>query len=383
MRIAILGAGPAGLYLSYLIKRRAPDADVTVFEQNPADATFGFGVVFSDRALEFLRDDDEETYAAIVPHMESWHDITLVLRGERVVIDGIGFAAIGRLKLLQLLQARAASVRATVIYGCSVKSLDELSDFDLVVGADGVNSLVRKTLANELGASLGYLSNRFAWFGTTKRFETLTQTFVETELGAFNAHHYRYEADKSTFIVETDAATFERAGFAGMSEADSRALCARVFAKALDGEPLISNKSSWRQFPIVHNARWSHGSYVLLGDALHTAHFSIGSGTRLAMEDAISLDKALAAHMDISQALAAYESARRPILKKLVAGANGSAEWYQRFAEHMKLSAADFAMSYITRSGRVDIERLRKLSPEFVGWWERRSLAPDASQHKA
>lgn len=371
MRIAILGAGPAGLYLSYLIKRRSPDADVTVFEQNPADATFGFGVVFSDRALEFLREDDEETYAAIVPQMESWHDITLVKGGKRITIDGIGFAAIGRLKLLQLLQARAASVRATAIYGCAVKSLDELADFDLVVGADGVNSLVRKTFADNFGATLGHLSNRFAWFGTTKRFETLTQTFIETELGAFNAHHYRYEPDKSTFIVETDAATFERAGFGTMNEAESRVLCERIFAEALDGEPLISNNSIWRQFPIVHNDRWSHGKYVLLGDALHTAHFSIGSGTRLAIEDAIALDKALAVHSDLRAALASYETARRPILEKLVAGANGSAEWYQNFAAHMKLPAADFAMSYITRSGRIDIERLRKLSPGFVAWYER------------
>jgi 2-polyprenyl-6-methoxyphenol hydroxylase-like FAD-dependent oxidoreductase len=375
MRIAILGAGPAGLYLGYLIKRRLPDADVTVFEQNPADATFGFGVVFSDRALEFLREDDEETYAAIVPHMEFWHDITLVLRGERIAIDGIGFAAIGRLKLLQLLQARAASVRVAAVYNCAVKSLDELADFDLVVGADGVNSLVRKTLADTFGASLRFLSNRFAWFGTAKRFETLTQTFVETELGAFNAHHYRYEPDKSTFIVETDAATFARAGFANMSEAESRALCERAFADALDGEPLISNNSIWRQFPIVRNERWSHGKYVLLGDALHTAHFSIGSGTRLAIEDAIALDKSLAAQPDdLRAALASYETARRPILEKLVAGANGSAEWYQRFAEHMKLPAADFAMSYITRSGRVDIERLRKLSPRFVDWYERKHV---------
>jgi 2-polyprenyl-6-methoxyphenol hydroxylase-like FAD-dependent oxidoreductase len=258
-----------------------------------------------------------------------------------------------------------------VIYGCAVKSLNELDEFDLVVGADGVNSLVRKTLAGELGASLGHLSNRFAWFGTGKRFETLTQTFVETELGTFNAHHYRYEPDKSTFIVETDAATFERAGFASMSEVESRALCERVFAGALDGEPLISNNSIWRQFPIVRNEHWSHGKYVLIGDALHTAHFSIGSGTRLAMEDAIALDKALAAHDGISEALSLYEAARRPILEKLVAGANGSAEWYQRFAEHMKLPAADFAMSYITRSGRIDIERLRKLSPDFVAWYER------------
>jgi 2-polyprenyl-6-methoxyphenol hydroxylase-like FAD-dependent oxidoreductase len=371
MRIAIVGSGPAGLYLGFLIKRREPDADVTVFEQNPADATFGFGVVFSDRALEFLREDDEETYAAIVPHMESWHDITLVKDSAHVVIDGIGFAAIERLKLLQLLQARAASVRVTVVYGCAVKSLEELSDFDLIVGADGVNSLVRKTHADAFGARVDFLSNRFAWFGTPKRFETLTQTFVESEFGAFNAHHYRYQADKSTFIVETDAMTFERADFANMSEADSRALCERIFADALDGEPLISNNSIWRRFPIVRNAHWWHGKHVLIGDALHTAHFSIGSGTRLAMEDAIALDKALTAHNDLSDALASYEAARRPVLEKLVAGADGSAEWYQHFAEHMKLPAAEFAMSYITRSGRVDLERLRKLSPGFVAWYER------------
>jgi len=192
MRIAILGAGPAGLYLSFLIKRRVPNADVTVIEQNPVDATFGFGVVFSDRALEFLREDDEETYAAIVPAMVSWRDMTLNHPAGRIVIDGIGFAAIERLKLLQLLQARAASVNVTAIYGCAVKSLDELSEFDLVVGADGVNSLVRRSLAEQLGATVGHLTNRFAWFGTGQVFETLTQTFVETEWGPFNAHHYRY-----------------------------------------------------------------------------------------------------------------------------------------------------------------------------------------------
>ena len=372
MRIAILGAGPAGLYLSYLIKRRAPRADVTVIEQNPADATFGFGVVFSDRALEFLREDDQETYAAIVPQMESWNDITLVKRGERIVIDGIGFAAVGRLHLLQLLQTRARSVGVVPTYRRTVKDLSELDGFDLVVGADGVNSLVRRTHAQDFGASLDYLTNRFAWFGTAKRFETLTQTFVETEFGHFNAHHYRYSPDLSTFIVEVDAQTFQRAGFAAMSEAETRTLCERVFVEALDRHPLISNNSIWRQFPLVHNAHWSHGNRVLLGDALHTAHFSIGSGTRLAMEDAIALDKALAAHQrDLLAALPTYEAARRPILEKLVAGANGSAQWYEHFAEHMQLKPVDFAMSYITRSGRIDLERLRKLSPQFVARYER------------
>lgn len=376
MRIAILGAGPAGLYLAYLIKRRAPDTDVTVIEENAADATFGFGVVFSDRALEFMREDDEETYGQIVPHMESWSDMTLDLRGERVVIDGIGFAAVGRLHLLQLLQTRAASAGVAPVYRRIVKNLDELDGFDLVVGADGVNSLVRRTHPQTFGASVSHLSNRFAWFGTAQRFETLTQTFIETEQGSFNAHHYRYAPGSSTFIVEMNEATFARAGFAGMDETAARRSCERLFADTLGGHPLISNNSIWRQFPIVRNARWSHGNCVLLGDALHTAHFSIGSGTRLAMEDAIALDRALAAHPhDLRAALEAYEAARRPILEKLVAGANGSADWYEHFAEHMKLAPVDFAMSYITRSGRVDLDRLRKLSPRFVGRYEReRSL---------
>ena len=371
MRIAILGAGPAGLYLATLIKRRDPRADVTVIEQNPPDATFGFGVVFSDRALDFLRADDEETYAAIVPHMESWQDITLDLAGERVAIDGIGFAAVGRLKLLQLLQARARVAGVAPVYNRAVKPLDELAGVDLAVGADGVNSLVRRTHADAFGAGVRLLTNRFAWFGTGKRFETLTQTFVDSEFGPFNAHHYRYAPGLSTFIVEVGADTFARAGFAQMNEAATRALCERVFADALDGHPLISNNSIWRQFPVVHNARWSHGNCVLVGDALHTAHFSSGSGTRLALEDAIALDKALAAHRDVPQALAGYETARRPILEKLVAGANGSADWYETFGEHMKLAPLDFAMSYITRSGRVDVERLRKASPRFVARYER------------
>jgi 2-polyprenyl-6-methoxyphenol hydroxylase-like FAD-dependent oxidoreductase len=371
MHIAILGAGPAGLYLAYLIKRRSPETAVTLVEQNPADATFGFGVVFSDRALEFLREDDEATYSAITPHMESWSDITIVHRGERVTIDGVGFSAIGRLKLLQLLQARARSVGVEPSYQRAVKSLGELGKVDLVVGADGVNSLVRRSNENRFGASVRLLTNRFAWFGTEKRFETLTQTFVETEAGSFNAHHYRYSSDLSTFIVEVDQPTFARAGFAEMGEAETRVFCEHVFAQTLNGHRLISNNSIWRQFPIVHNEHWAADNCVLVGDALHTAHFSIGSGTRLAMEDAIALDRALAHSGNVGAALVAYEAARRPTLEKLVSGANGSATWYEHFAEHMRLAPVDFAMSYITRSGRVDIERLRKLSPRFVAQFER------------
>src|SRR5215831_1210846 len=255
MRIAILGAGPAGLYLAYLLKRRRPDVDIAIIEQNPADATFGFGVVFSDRALEFLREDDPETYAAITPQMEFWHDMTIVHRNERVTIDGIGFAAIGRLKLLQLLQQRLRSVGVTPQFSRAVTSLDEFDGVDLVVGADGVNSLVRRSFVDEFGASVTFLGNYFAWFGTGQRYDTLTQTFRHTPIGEFNAHHYRHAPGRSTFVVETDEASFARAGFERLDEPESRSLCQKIFADALGGHPLISNNSIWRRFPVVHNAR--------------------------------------------------------------------------------------------------------------------------------
>ena len=266
-----------------------------MFEQNAHDATFGFGVVFSDRALEFLRGDDPETAAAIAPHLESWQDITLDHGGERIVIDGVGFAAIGRLDLLGLLRERARAVGIEPRYLHPVAGLDELGDCDLIVGADGVNSLVRRTHAEGFGSSVSLLTNRFAWFGTTQPFATLSQTFRTSPHGHFNAHHYRYAPDKSTFIVEVDEETFRRAGFEHMPQREAQTICEQVFADVLEGHPLISNNSIWRQFPKVRNERWSHGRTCLLGDALHTAHFSIGSGTRLALEDAIALDARLPA----------------------------------------------------------------------------------------
>jgi 2-polyprenyl-6-methoxyphenol hydroxylase-like FAD-dependent oxidoreductase len=199
----------------------------------------------------------------------------------------------------------------------------------------------------------------------------LTQTFRHTPIGDFNAHHYRYAPGRSTFIVEVDEATFARAGFERMEDMESRSLCEKVFADALEGKRLISNNSIWRRFPQVRNERWHYGKYVLIGDALRTAHFSIGSGTRLAMEDAIALDRALAAQGDeVAAALPAFEAARRPIVEKIVTGATASAAWYEQFAQYMDLAPAEFAMSYVMRSGRIDIERLRKLSPRFVERYE-------------
>jgi len=375
-RIAVLGGGPAGLYFSYLWKRRHPDHHVDVFEQNPEGATWGFGVVFSDKALDFLRADDPETAEALSARMETWRDITLVHRGERVVLDGVGFSAVGRLDFIRQLTARARSAGANLRFGTVVHSLDELAGYDLIVAADGVNSLVRRTYEGDFRTSLSYNDNKFAWYGTTKRFETLTQTFVETELGCFNAHHYRYSPTMSTFIVECHRATWLRAGFAEKTEEESRAICEKVFADTLEGHALVSNRSIWRNFPWVWNDRWSHRNMVLVGDALHTAHFSIGSGTRLALEDVIALVNALDGEArDFRRALEDYEAARRPIVEKLVKASRTSAAWYEHFAAHMKLPPLDFAYSYITRSGRVDPSQLRAMSPRFMARYDENALA--------
>jgi 2-polyprenyl-6-methoxyphenol hydroxylase-like FAD-dependent oxidoreductase len=234
--------------------------------------------------------------ASVEPYLVRWSDITLAHGGEHIRIDGIGFTAIGRLHLLQLLQAQAASVGVAPRYETALADLDAFSGFDLVIGADGVNSLVRRSHAAAFGASVSYLSNRFAWFGTRKPFDTLTQTFRRSPMGAFNAHHYRYSAEMSTFIVEVDEGTFTDGRLAGMGEAEIRRLCEATFSETLDGWPLVSNRSVWRQFPQVRNERWHHRNMVLVGDALHTAHFSIGAGTRLALEDAIALVRALDEH---------------------------------------------------------------------------------------
>ena len=370
MRIAVLGGGPGGLYFAYLWKKRHPDAHVDLFEQNAAGATWGFGVVFSEQALEFLRADDPDTVDAIAPRMESWKNITLNLQGESVEIDGVGFSSIGRLALLTILQARVRAVGVTPRFDTAVQSVDALSGYDLVVAADGLNSLVRRTFERDFGASVSYSSNKFAWYGTSKTFATLSQTFVKTELGVFNAHHYRYSPDMSTFLVECDAATWQRYGFADKTIEQSQAICEQVFAATLDGHRLVSNKSVWRNFPWIWNERWSHRNMVLIGDALHSAHFSIGSGTRLAIEDAIALVKALEAEADIPAALARYEHERQPIVKKLVTAARTSADWYEKFPEHTKLGLMDFAYSYITRSGRIDDARLRAMSPAFMARYE-------------
>jgi 2-polyprenyl-6-methoxyphenol hydroxylase-like FAD-dependent oxidoreductase len=367
VHINVIGAGPAGLLFSLLIKRRFSHWSVRVFEQNPPDATFGFGVVFSRGALAFLERDVPDFHAQLEPRLESWPIQRIVHRDERVDIDGNGFSAIGRLQLNQFLQEICRAAGVSIDYECIVESLNDLPSCDLLVGADGLNSLVRRALEKEFEPQVEWLTNRFAWYGTRQLFDCLTLTFRADEQGAFVAHHYRHGSTMSTFIIECDAATWKRAGLDRMSDEESRAYCERVFAPDLGGHSLVSNKSVWRQFPLLTNRRWSVRNKVLIGDALRTVHFSIGSGTRLAFEDAIALDRAFAeAGADVRRALTGFESARRPVVEKLLAAAIASSFWYERMPEKMTMKPWALAYDYMTRSGRMTDERLRELSPKFM-----------------
>ena len=363
MRVVVAGAGPAGLLFALLAKRRRPAWRIDVVEQNPPDATFGFGVVFSQGALEFLARDAPDLHAALGARMESWPVQRIVHRGEAIDIDGNGFSAIARLDLLRFLQQRCREAGVTMRFG---ERLESVPAADLVVGADGLNSKVRES--GPFRPQIEWLNNRFVWYGTRQRFECLTLTFREGPAGAFVAHHYRYGGGMSTFIVECDDATWRRAGLDEMDDAASRAYCERVFAADLGGQPLISNHSIWRRFPLLSNPVWRAGRCVLIGDALRSMHFSIGSGTRLAFEDAIALDRAFdEAGEDVPAALAAFERERRPVVDKLFAAASASSYWYEDFPARMaKFGALGLAYDYMTRSGRMSPDRLRASAPEFM-----------------
>ncbi|MGH7870824.1 MAG: FAD-dependent monooxygenase [Candidatus Binatia bacterium] len=367
MKINIVGAGPAGLLFALLIKRRFPAWRINVLEQNPPDATFGYGVVFSLNALAFLERDVPDFHARLIPRLESWPMQRIVHRDEQVDIDGNGFSAIGRLELNQFLDELCRSAGVRIEYEHIADSLAQVKNCDLLVGADGANSFVRRAQQAEFATRTAWLTNRFAWYGTAQPFECLSLTFRANQAGHFVAHHYRHSPAMSTFVVECDEATWRRAGLDVKLDDESRAYCEDVFAADLNEYPLVSNKSIWRQFPILASERWYVGNSVLIGDALRTVHFSIGSGTRLAIEDAIALDRAFAeTGADVPRALAAFERERRPVVEKIIAAANASSYWYERLAEKMKLPPWELAYDYMTRSGRMTNERLRELSPKFM-----------------
>ncbi len=373
MKIEILGGGPAGLYFAALMKRVAPSHRITVHERNPRDATWGFGVVFSDRALEFLRADDDEMYRYLTPHMETWQHLTIVHNDTRIPIAGNGFAATGRLELLTRLYDYVERLGVEIRFNEEVNDLAAFAGADLIVAANGAASWVREQHAARFGTHCDWRPNKFIWYGTTKAFESLSLTFRDTPHGVFCAHHYRYSPGMSTFLVEVEADTWSRAGFDRLSPEETMRHCERVFATDLDGHPILSNNSFWRNFPAIWNERWSVDNVVLMGDALRTAHFSIGSGTRLAMEDAIALHKAFAeCGEDVPAALARFQALRMPPMKKIWDAANVSLRWYERMGELMKLDPWEFAYSYMTRTGRVAHEDVRRRDPELAAAYEAR-----------
>ncbi len=380
MKIKILGAGPAGLYFAALMRQHDRSHDITIYERNPRGATWGFGVVFSDRALDFLRADDEALYRYLTPHLENWPDITIVHNDTRIPIAGNGFASIGRLELLTLLYAYVEKLGVKIVFDTEVRKLEELGEADLIVGANGAFSWLRTENEAKFGTTTDWRPNKFIWYGTSKAFNSLTLTFRETGAGVFCAHHYRYRPDMSTFLVEVGQDTWKRADFENMSPEQTVAYCERVFAKDLQGHPIISNNSYWRNFPAVWNERWSFGNVVLVGDALRTAHFSIGSGTRLAMEDSVALFKAFKeCGADVPAALARFQQTRLPPMKKIWDAANVSIRWYEEMDELVKtLSPVEFAYSYMTRTGRVDHGEVRRRDPQLAAAYEK--LHPEVAK---
>lgn len=373
MKIRILGAGPAGLYFAALMKQHDPSHDIAIYDRSPRNATWGFGVVFSDRALEFLRADDDALYQYLNPHLENWPDITIVHNDTVIPIAGNGFASIGRLELLTLLFDYVEKLGVKLHFETEVTQLSQMGEADLYVGANGAFSWIRSENEDKFGTTTDWRPNRFIWYGTTKAFNSLTLTFRETDKGVFCAHHYRYRPDCSTFLVEVEDATWKRAGFESMSPEDTVKYCERVFAKDLDGHPIISNNSHWRQFPAIWNERWSFDNVVLLGDALRTAHFSIGSGTRLAMEDSVALFKAFreVGTKDVRAALELYQANRLPPMKKIWDAANVSIRWYEEMDKLVReLSPVEFAYSYMTRTGRVNHAEVKRRDPMLAAAYE-------------
>ncbi|MEK7783259.1 MAG: FAD-dependent monooxygenase [Candidatus Binatota bacterium] len=371
MKIGIVGGGPAGLYFALLMKKLDPAHEIRLLEQNPAHATYGWGVVFSDRALSFLGNSDPDCHLDIKSVLEVWDKLVIVHKDEPVAIDGSLFSGISRIRLLRILHEHCRRRGVDLRFETRPDDLDVFADCDLIVGADGVNSFVRQKYRDFFQPSLELRSNKYIWYGTHQLLDALSLIFRENEDGVFVAHAYRYDRTTSTFIVECDAATWEKAGFASMSDAASRSYCEKVFEENLHGQPLLSNKSAWINFAVVRNRRWYHDNVVLIGDALRTVHFSIGSGTRTAFEDAIALAGAFERDGgDVEAALQRFENIRKASADQLLEVAQKSLAWYEDMRHHMHLDPIAFAYDYMMRGGKVNHERLRQKAPKFIAAYE-------------
>ena len=367
MKVAIIGGGPAGLYAAILLKKQRPKAEITVYERNRADDTFGFGVVFSDATLDNFEKYDAPSYRRITQEFAYWDDIAVHFRGTVHRVGGNGFCGCSRRKLLLILQERARELGVHLMFQSDIDDEAHFDDADLVVLADGINSRFRERYADHFQPEIDVRSNVFAWMGSSRPLDAFTFIFQETEWGPFIAHAYQYEMGHSTWIFETDPETFARAGLKGLDEKQSAERMEKIFGWFLDGHPLLINRSMWRNFPMIRSKRWVRGNRVLIGDAKATAHFSIGSGTKLAMEDAIALADAMQRAPTVEQALNLYESGRREEVERTQHAADVSLVWFEHVDRFWDFDPVQFAFGVMTRAKAITYDNLTLRAPEFVG----------------
>jgi len=378
VKILILGGGPGGLYSGLLLKKANPSHEITVLERNPPDATFGWGIVFSDRTLASLREADYQSYQEITDHFVIWDAIDVIYRKRAIRCGGNVFAGIGRKLLLQLLQRRCRDVGVEMKFHCEVQDIGRLPPYDLLIATDGANSIVRQTYAELFQPNLAVGKAKFVWLGAARPFDSFTYIFEENEHGLFQVHAYTFDGDTSTFIVECNEQAWRNAGLDRATETETIAYCAKVFADSLQGRPLLTNRSLWLNFITVRNKTWRHKNIVLLGDAAHTAYFGIGSGTKMAMEDAIALARAVERHSDVEAALSSYELERRPIIEALQKAADESRTYFEDTRRYLHFEPEQFAFRILTRSGRVTYDNLRIRDRGYLEsverWYGRESL---------
>lgn len=359
MKVTVIGGGPGGLYFSILLKKAVPDCSVSVYERNRADDSFGFGVVFSDETLSEFLTRDPQSYDLIRTKFAYWDELDVARDGEKMRITGNGFCGCSRKTLLQLLQQRCREEGVELHFEANVDDLSQFSDSDIIVAADGINSGIREKYTKEFGTEIEMKSNRFVWLGSTRPLDSFTYFFRTTPYGTFVAHTYQYEEGMSTWIFETTDETWQKAGFSVTDEEDTIKKISEIFKEELDGHGLISNRSHWRQFPVITNKKWNTDNIVLLGDAKATAHYSIGSGTKLAMECAIALaDSVIKYKTDTQAVFANYEKLRRNRVEMIQHAANVSLQWFEDMDRHIQHDFMKFAFSVMTRSKKVTFENL-------------------------
>jgi len=370
-KINVIGGGPAGLYFAILMKNQDSSREIVVLERDGPDDTFGWGIVFSDQTFSYLEECDQPSFQQIIGACEIWDNVDVVHKGERATIRGNRFSGVGRLKFLSILRDRCRELGVDLRFNTNVTDVESYRDCDLMVGADGANSAVRRAYQDFFKPSIDVRKNKFIWLGTNQLFRGLTLTFCENEAGRFIAHSYKFDKDTSTFIVECDETAWRNAGLDKQNEAETCEYLQRVFEADLGGHKLLTNNFvRWISFPLVRNQRWSHENIVLLGDALHTAHFSIGSGTKLALEDSIALAKCFAEQSGVTAALQEFERERRPVVEALQDAAFSSLLMLENIHDDWNLDPLPFAYKMMTRSGRVSHENLKKRDPEFAVAYE-------------